>query len=38
MDIKQAVTEALIDILKPAREYFESHPDILQQIEETFEA
>ena len=37
MDVKQAVTEALIDILKPAREYFESHPDILQQIEETFE-
>ena len=37
MDVKQAVTDALIDILKPAREYFESHPDILQQIEETFE-
>lgn len=37
MDVKQAVTEALIDILKPARKYFESHPDILQQIEETFE-
>ncbi|MGY5861945.1 MAG: tyrosine--tRNA ligase [Candidatus Thorarchaeota archaeon] len=37
MDVKQAVTEALIDILKPAREYFENHPSILQQIEETFE-
>ncbi len=37
MDVKQAVTEALIDILKPAREYFENHPDILRQIEDTFE-
>ncbi|MDF1540861.1 MAG: tyrosine--tRNA ligase [Candidatus Thorarchaeota archaeon] len=36
MDVKQAVTDTLIDILEPAREYFEKHPDILEEINSTF--
>ncbi|MHA1770419.1 MAG: tyrosine--tRNA ligase, partial [Candidatus Thorarchaeota archaeon] len=36
LDVKQAVTEGLIKILSPAREYFEAHPDILDEIEKTF--
>ncbi|MFW9848269.1 MAG: tyrosine--tRNA ligase [Candidatus Thorarchaeota archaeon] len=37
MDVKQSVTDALIDILEPARIYFERHSDILHEIEDTFE-
>jgi len=36
MDVKQTVTEALTDILEPARVYFEKHPDILEEINDTF--
>ncbi len=36
MDVKQAVTENLIDILEPTRDYFEKHPDILEEINKTF--
>ncbi len=37
LDVKQAVTEGLIEILTPAREFFEKHPDILEEIETTFQ-
>ncbi len=37
MDVKQAVADALIDILEPARVYFEKNPDILQEIEDSFD-
>lgn len=36
MDVKQAVTESLTEMLAPAREYFEKHPDILEEIQRTF--
>lgn len=37
MDVKKAVSEALIDLLEPAREYFEKHQDLLEEVEKTFE-
>lgn len=36
MDVKHAVSSALIEILTPAREYFEKHSEILEEIETTF--
>ena len=36
LDVKAAVTEGLIELLAPAREYFEAHPDILAEVEKTF--
>ncbi|MHA1929528.1 MAG: tyrosine--tRNA ligase [Candidatus Thorarchaeota archaeon] len=36
MDVKQAVTESLTSMLAPAREYFEKHPDILEEVQKTF--
>ncbi|MBD3405205.1 MAG: tyrosine--tRNA ligase [Candidatus Lokiarchaeota archaeon] len=37
MDAKNAVTEYLIDLLEPARKYFEKNQNILVEIEKTFE-
>ncbi|MFW9870274.1 MAG: tyrosine--tRNA ligase [Candidatus Thorarchaeota archaeon] len=37
MDVKSAVSEYLVELLSPAREYFEKHPDILEEVEKTFE-
>ncbi len=37
MDVKIAVTDYLIELLAPAREYFEKHSDILEEVEKTFE-
>ncbi|MGQ4912404.1 MAG: tyrosine--tRNA ligase [Candidatus Thorarchaeota archaeon] len=37
MDVKNAVTKYLTEILSPAREYFEKHPDILEEVEKTFQ-
>jgi tyrosyl-tRNA synthetase len=36
MDVKQAVSNYLIELLKPARIYFEKHSDILAAVEKTF--
>lgn len=36
MDVKSAVTEYLVRLLEPAREYFEKHPEILEEVEKTF--
>ena len=37
MDVKSAVADYLIELLAPARVYFEKHPDILEEVEKTFE-
>ncbi|MGY5876661.1 MAG: tyrosine--tRNA ligase [Candidatus Thorarchaeota archaeon] len=37
LDVKQAVADQLIDLLEPARTYFEKNPDILEEIDRTFE-
>ncbi len=37
LDVKQAVTEGLFELLEPSRRYFEQHPDILKEVEGTFE-
>ncbi len=37
MDVKQAVSDYLIELLEPARKYFEKHEDILAAVEKTFE-
>ena len=37
MDVKQAVSDYLIELLEPARKYFEKHDDILAEVEKTFE-
>ena len=37
MDVKQAVSEYLVELLEPARSYFEKHNDILAEVEKTFE-
>ena len=37
MDVKLAVSEYLIELLEPARKYFEKHEDILAAVEKTFE-
>ncbi len=37
LDVKEAVAEGLIDLLAPAREYFEMNSDILSSIETTFD-
>ncbi|TXT54636.1 MAG: Tyrosine--tRNA ligase [Candidatus Thorarchaeota archaeon] len=37
MDVKNSVTEYLIELLTPARKYFENNPEILEEIEKTFE-
>ncbi|MGY5852996.1 MAG: tyrosine--tRNA ligase [Candidatus Thorarchaeota archaeon] len=37
LDVKQAVTDQLIELLEPARIYFEKNPDILEEIDRTFE-
>ncbi len=37
MDVKNAVAQTLIELLEPARTYFENHPDILEEVERTFE-
>lgn len=36
LDLKEAVAEGLIELLRPAREYFEKHPDLLEEVEKTF--
>jgi tyrosyl-tRNA synthetase len=36
LDVKQAVTDGLIELLEPSRKYFEDHPDILEEVEKTF--
>ncbi len=36
MDVKLAVSEYLIELLEPARKYFEKHEDILTEVEKTF--
>ncbi|MHA2115188.1 MAG: tyrosine--tRNA ligase [Candidatus Thorarchaeota archaeon] len=36
MDVKDAVSNYLVELLTPAREYFEKHPDILEEVEKTF--
>ncbi len=36
MDVKNTVTRYLTELLSPAREYFEKHPDILEEAEKTF--
>ncbi|MHA2262287.1 MAG: tyrosine--tRNA ligase [Candidatus Thorarchaeota archaeon] len=35
-DLKGAVIDMLAELLKPARVYFEKHPDILEEVERTF--
>jgi len=37
LDVKQAVSEYLIELLEPARKYFERHSDLLKEIETTFD-
>ncbi len=37
LDVKEAVTDGLSELLEPSRRYFEQHPDILKGVEETFE-
>ncbi|MFW9893674.1 MAG: tyrosine--tRNA ligase, partial [Candidatus Thorarchaeota archaeon] len=37
MDVKSAVSEYLVELLSPAREYFEKHSDIFEEVEKTFE-
>ncbi len=37
LDVKQAVSDTLAEMLAPAREYFEKHPDVLEEVERTFE-
>ena len=37
MDVKQAVSDYLIELLEPVRKYFEKHEDILAAVEKTFE-
>ena len=37
MDVKQAVSDYLVELLEPARKYFEKHDDILAEVEKTFE-
>ncbi len=37
MDVKAAVSDYLVEMLGPAKEYFEKHPDILEEVEKTFE-
>lgn len=37
MDVKSAVSDYLVEQLAPARVYFEKHPDILEEVEKTFE-
>ncbi|TFG34550.1 tyrosine--tRNA ligase [Candidatus Thorarchaeota archaeon] len=36
MDVKSTVTKYLIELLEPARKYFEKHSDILTEVEKTF--
>ncbi|TFG33768.1 tyrosine--tRNA ligase [Candidatus Thorarchaeota archaeon] len=36
MDVKSTVTRYLIELLEPARKYFETHSDILAEVEKTF--
>ncbi len=36
MDVKSTVTRYLIELLSPAREYFEKHSDVLEEVEKTF--
>lgn len=36
LDVKQAVADALIGLLAPARNYFDAHHDILKEVESTF--
>jgi tyrosyl-tRNA synthetase len=38
MDVKKAVSEVLIELLAPARKYFEKHQDLLNEVEKTFAA
>jgi len=37
VDVKQAVSEYLVELLEPVRKYFEKHDDILAEVEKTFE-
>lgn len=37
LDVKQTVADALIELLTPSRNYFDAHPDILKELESTFE-
>jgi len=37
VDVKQAVSEYLVELLDPVRKYFEKHDDILTEVEKTFE-
>ncbi len=34
LDLKNGVTEALIEILKPVREHFRRHPQLLEKMME----
>ena len=36
LDVKQAVADGLIELLEPSRKYFEDHPEILTEVEKTF--
>ncbi len=36
-DVKNAVADMLVQLLEPARKYFESHPDILMEVQKTYE-
>ena len=37
LDVKASVSEYLVELLEPARTYFEKHEDILSTVEKTFE-
>lgn len=37
LDVKHAVADGLIELLTPARNYFDAHSDILKEVEATFE-
>ena len=36
MDVKHTVSRYLIELLEPARKYFEKHSDVLAEVEKTF--
>lgn len=37
LDVKKAVAKALIELLEPARDYFEKHQGLLEEAESTFQ-
>ena len=36
LDVKQAVSDGLVELLEPVRNYFSEHPDILTEVEGSF--